>query len=82
LSSVFDEKTRSAGNMNILNELPHLVILQASLICESEVEIALVDSIHGDVLDCQKYFSPNLNLELLGMWVDDYKETLREAGVV
>jgi len=40
-----------------------------------------VDTRRGYVLDCEVY-AGKVNLENVGEWVEEFKKSLREAGVV
>jgi len=65
----------------IIDLLPAHVMLQADLLSKERAAISLVDTRRGYILDCEAY-TGKVDLENVGEWVEEFKESLREAGVV
>jgi len=63
------------------NPLPPYVMLQADLLDETRVMISLVDTRQGYHLDCTLY-AGKVSLENVAAWVEEFKESLRDNGVV
>jgi len=61
--------------------LPAYVMLQADLLSKERAAISVVDTRRGYILDCEVH-TGKVSLENVGEWVEEFKNSLRENGVV